>query len=550
MKQSKAKIVLLFTFSTFLLSALVSCSRKSTGTPIVADTEGALTPYRSGALNIRVNPVSATGDANVIIEADASVGAVRFQVPATIPGVHWRWASALPKTIEDSRNGRWLSRAIESGDVVEPPFRIRFSANLNAVSDSGFPAVGGTAHAKTGTLMASSFVFAIPENLDVPMRVSFISQGVAHDLDSSAQICGAGCLDFQNWAEAIETPISYAATAAARVRVGVASNLPIDITIAQNVSAEASAVLSAVEGARLQLSEIWGILSTRWGEVAAGKGFRLPLSVSALCLEQGLEHDGAALLALGWCGGTSFSTRLVALGTHEMIHAWNGRHIFPKETATWDPFSFSTDRLDQLYFYEGFTEGMSRIILSEYSASYRSTQIAKWNQSVQRIASSFLGKGVAQISRENPMGAYEVGSFLALWLAAKTRAQYSATEAQTRFWSIVKTLRTDSGAGVFDAATPLWKRKCVKNRTFTFCNGGSEGYSKQHLLAVFQQVLGLSDWSAFASAHLGEVFVADLNALNAAVTEIASAAGVGVDNVSGYALFSEAIPANTLVWPL
>jgi hypothetical protein len=529
--------------------ALTACSRKSSGSSGTVDAEGVLSPYRSGSLNIRVDPLAATGAQNVIIEADAAVGAVRFQVPATIPGVHWLWTSGLPTTIETSHEGRWYSAPISSGDVLQAPFRIRFSANINSASNAGWPAVGGMAGTKTGAIMASSFAFSVPENLETPLRISFISQGAAHDLDAAATSCGAGCLDFQNWAEAIEVPISYAATASDRIRVGTAGDLPIDITLAQNVTADLSDVRTAVEQARLQLSDIWNILSAHWGEVAAGRGFRLPLSVLSLCQAQGLEHDAGALLALGWCGGSLFSTRLVELGAHEMIHAWNGRHIYPKETATWDPFAFSAERLEQLYFYEGFTEGMARIVLSEYSVAYRSSNIAKWNSSVSRIASSFLGKSVSQISRENPMGAYEVGSFLALWLAAKTRSQYSLAEAKTRFWSILRTLKTESGAGVFDSTVPLWKRKCVSNQTFTFCEGGVGGYSSEQLHSAMQQALGLADWTTFSNAHLGDAFIADMAILDAAVAEIASATGVGVSVVSGHAFFSSAIAANAVVWP-
>ncbi len=537
------------TFVLFLLS-FESCSRKSSPSRGTPDSDGVLANPLVGALNIRVDPFAAEGVPNVVVEADASVGTVYFRAPVTIPGVHWAWTQSLPSTLEVSSGGKWISSSISVGDALPaPPFRIRFVANMNASASRGWPAVGGLVGTLSGTTVMPSFAFVLPENLSVPLRVNFESQGAPLFLDAPATSCGVGCLDFGNWADAIEVPISFVASEAARFRVGSVGDLPIDVTVAEGVSADPVHLRTAVEGARTKLSAIWDALSVRWGTIAAGRNFRFPLIVVGQCQSQGLEHDAAALLALGWCGGTSFQNDLTQLGTHEMIHAWNGRHIFPSETAIWEPFGFDSSRLEQLYFYEGFTEGMARIAVAENVSALRSSLVTKWNQSVASIATSHLGAGLASISREDPMGAYQVGGFLALWLAAKARSQHGLDDGKSRFWNIMSALKTGNSGVAFDVASPLWKRKCVTNRTFAPCSQTASGYSHEDLLQAMNTALSLSDWNSFVQNHLGSVFLADRSALDAAVVEIAAAAGVGTVLSEGHPIFSVAAGADVIVWP-
>jgi hypothetical protein len=516
-----------------------------------ADTFGPLAAPVVGGLNIVVDPFAAEGVPNVVLEADADFGGARFLGVATVPGVHWAWGADLPLDFSLSDGSVWRSVGGEKGASLEGPFRLRYAAKLNSPSDRGWPGVGGGVGLSTGTLLPSSFLFVLPTNLEKPIRVRFQAGGADIPIFHTGTSCGVNCVDFSNWADAIETPLSFAKDTASRLAVGTDSLLPFDVTIKETLSVSNEWVRAEVESARQSLLSVWDFLVAKWGMPAIGNAFRVHLVVGNGCRSQALEHDSSVLAAVGVCSATQFQRDVVSIVAHEMVHVWNGRHIFPSETAAWDPFAFDSSRLKRLYFYEGATEGFARLALAETTSALRNAQMVKWNTTISQMAAVGLGKGLVAISQNSPTLGYEAGSFLALWLAGKSRvaAGGDVAFAKQKFWNILSTLKSGTSAGVFDIATPLAKRKCVSGMVFAPCSGGSLGYSHDDLMHAMKTALGLSNWDSFQAAHLGETFLAAQSDLNAAVSEIAGAAGVSAITSSGKMYFPTDVSAQSGVWP-
>jgi hypothetical protein len=541
------------TGTALLALFFVACGRGGGGgsSSGEADSFGPLADSVPGGLNIVVDPFAPEGVSNVVMEADSHFGGGIFSGVVTVPGVHWTWASDLPATYALSDGAVWRSVSGQKGAALEGAFRLRYAANLNSPWDRGWPGVGGGVGSAAGALLPSSFLFVLPNNLEKPIRVRFRTGGTDIPIFHTGTSCGANCVDFANWAEAIETPLSLVANTASRFLVGTDSALPIDVTIKGNLGFSNDWVRAELEAARNVLLNVWSFFVTRWGNPAVGNAFRVHLVVSSGCRSQALEHDASVLAAVGVCSASQFQRDVVSIVAHEMVHVWNGRHLFPRETAAWDPFAFDNSRLNRLYFYEGATEGFSRLALAETTDAFRNAQMAKWNNTISQMAALGLGKGLVAISKESPTLGYEAGSFLTLWLAGKSRAAAGShvDSAKQKFWNILSVLKSGTSAGIFDIATPLAKRKCVVGKVFEPCSGGALGYTHDDLMTAMKTALGLSNWDSFQNNHLGDTFLAGQSDLNAAVSEIAAAAGVSATSASGRLYFPTDVSAQSGVWP-
>ncbi len=561
-------------FPVLLFALLFSwggCSRKggdSGGASSESDVFGPVAPHLQNGLNVVVDPFAAAGIPNVVVEADAGFSEGGFSGIATVPGVHWAWPADVPASFALSENGVWKSVAAQKGEALKGPMRLRYVASLNASWERGWPAVGGGVDtnsaspvssgvaANSGATTALSFLFVMPNDLSTPIRIWFRSGQTDIPIFHTGKSCGTNCIDFANWSEAIETPISFVSDIKNRMLVGTEAELPIEVSVKGGVNVSAGWIRSEVEAARSDLLQVWNFLVNKWGTPAVGQGYRVHLLVSSVCRSQALEHDASVIAAIGLCPASLFRKNIVSIVAHEMVHVWNGRHIFPRETAEWTPLTFDASRLNQLYFYEGATEGFSRIAVSEIVPTYRNDQMQKWNSSISQIANAGLNQSLSAISRSSPSLGYEAGAFLTLWLAAKSRGAHmvdgsDVSIAKLNFWNIMAKLKLSTSAGVFDISTALPVRKCVSNAAESFvpCAGGALGYTHDDLLQAMNSALSLPDWTTFSSAHLDDIFLANKNDLNAAISEIGASIGVSVSQSSGLNFLPSDVSAQSGIWP-
>jgi hypothetical protein len=537
----------------FALSLVVACSGgRGSGGATEPDNTPSWELALSGGLNVLVDPFAERDVPNVVLEADENFGEAVFGGVQTVPGVHWSFAWDVPSSISYSQNGAWQAPlGVAPNSSLTPPFRLRYAARMNAARERGWPAVGGGLGENSGSLVASSFVFVLPKSVGNPIRIWFRSKGSPVPIVHSGKSCGSNCVEFSNWAEAIETPISFSREESSRIFVGSSSALPFYVSVVGDVQQPLDWIKSEVAASRAEVLSIWNFLKMKWGTPAVGDAFQTHLMVSGECRHQALEHDASVLAFVGLCESSSFRRELSALVAHEMVHVWNGRHVFPAETAAWNMFAFDSARLHQLYFYEGATEGFSRVAVSENLSQYRDTQMAKWNSTISSLASAGLGMSLQDISTHSPMLGYDAGAFLTLWLAAKTRSSNggSVDSAKQKFWSVMQTLKQSTGAGVFQIATPLFLRKCARGSLFEPCAGGAGGYSRAHLHSALAESLGISGWQNFVENHMGDVFLRNQAELNAAVSEIAAAAGVSTTANGGRTFFVSTVSGVSGVWP-
>jgi hypothetical protein len=462
---------------------------------------------------------------NILLKVRGGVGRVEARGIATIPGVHWSWPAALPKSMSVRRLDAksWKIRSFAEGDEIgSEGFDLKYRGTF---AYSSWPVVNGNRGDDGGTITLGSVLKGWPVSGDSPIRLYFYNGKSPLPL-RGGRTCGEGCVDFSGFVEAMETPVSYSKSSEGAVTLGSLEQFPWHLSFPGGSyidSDDASAVASEV---RERVFTAWQTLTSRWGTLPVGDAFAVHLLVESGCSYQGLEHAAGTLLDVGYCAGTNFRNRLLKLAVHEIIHTWNGRYLYPFETASWNALTFSEERLNQLYFYEGVTEGFARLLLSEQESALRAEIVERWNSSIVTLAQRGLGKSLRELSRTNYSLAYEAGAMLLLRLAAESRLEFGESVARERVWGIISALRADTEAGPFDVSKPLWNQRCFRDGLFALCNGGAVGYSEERLRVLLGTHLGLANWSTLVAAHFEASFAPNLTALNEIVGRVSMATGV------------------------
>lgn len=522
-----------------VLSCLVlaGCGGSSTDAP----------PPRPERFEISVAPFASEGD-NVSIRLPAAAGEVRWGVPATVPGVHWRWEHAPPAALRAEGSGGSSRKKLAQGESLPADVTaVSFRAELNASAIRGWPVVMGEMGRDAGTLMLPAYFLVVPQKLDVPLRVCFHDAGVPLRVVASGTMQPGGCVEFGGYLEALDTPVFVARPGLADQELTDGADVPFLVSLDPVVPSPFSDFSADVRAARAQSSEHWRLLQERWGAPAHADSFAVHLLLSSYSREQGLEHHGATVLALG-AGTEGFVPRLIELATHEMIHVWNGKHLFARETAEWSGIAFSTSRVRQMAFYEGFTEAFSRILMAEEMPAQRPHLRARWNDSFEAVAGRVVGEpffGAGDSWRD----AYDFGAVTALWLAVRTRAAHGAEEARARFWKVIPDLAARAWPERNPLAAPAWSGWCARDFGAISCKPA--GYTSDDLLAVLGASLNPQGWTALRAALAGTVFPT-ADAVGVVLAEVSAATGVPLEAgvcVQGRCLSTSAADAGD-PWPL
>lgn len=539
---------------TFLLTLLVpGCGlfgTGSSGAPAVRTGPSdfpSVEPMPDG-MSVVVMPFDRGYGHNVFVALAADEDRALFSPPVTLPGYHWRWEGQTPTRVEYARltDTTWteLARAqigtLSQQELPAGVSLLRYRVDLrNSQVTSAWPAAVGGFDSKAGSMMLTTVLNVLPSQLNRPLRVYLRDQGLSLKLSGNFRSCGEGCAEFSNFVEALDTPLSVALNGTSLRIVGAPDDFPF--LLSANLSPmDQPFQTEMVENVRLRVKNAWEFLNRVWGEVPARHSYTFHLIQSPGCSYQGLEHHGASLLSVGSSCPTSVQTEnLLSLATHEMIHVWNAKHIYSAETAHYDLSSFSSDRLKQLYMYEGFTEGFARIVLAQFASDMLplKTRIERWNETIANVNRKMTGRGlnIENLSVEDPFGGYQLGAFMALRAATLARKIHGPEVGKAKFWEFLKALADGQSAGQqglmrFDLKNPMWVHLIFSGRKAEPFAQSAQGYRQADVLLAFKNALGEA-----AAVILEENFYvpsggvfASNEAFNSALKDMAETSGLGV----------------------
>jgi hypothetical protein len=533
----------------FFGSLLASCGDKSKsssnkGTPV---TEVPASVSFAGGFSIVVEPF-VKNKPNITVAVPAGMQESLFAVPQTLPGFHWAWTAKPPENFH-FKNSDSSIRSIHRDSLWGKPIltsAVSYEVNLLSPGESfRWPAiVGGGSTSGSGVTTLTTLLMLLPSDGNKPLRVTFREEkGAPLNVISSAKSCGAGCVEFVNFAEAIDTPISFARTFA--LVAGAGSEMGLYAT--NTTSGDIPGLQEALTETQLIANSSWNFLNQTWGKLNSEKNYVGHILFQDGCSYQGLEHNDSTLVSIGaTCDASIWKTNLTKVVVHEMIHAWNTKRIFPAQNARWNLREFSQSRLEMLYFYEGFTEGFTRILLSEQDPQgpLAKSVVNGWNSTFSYIKASKIGKteSLLTLSRANPMGAYHVGSVLALRLAAEARLAHGADEGRKKFWSLLRTV-AESGAekGGFMLSKPSWSLLTFDGFIAQPALENSQGYTRESLLTAIKNSLQLPTWNVIETRYFSD---AAPFAGEESLGELIQA----VSNASGLALEWDAQNGSKLKW--
>ncbi len=245
--------------------------------------------------------------------------------------------------------------------------------------------------------------------------------------------------------------------------------------------------------------KIWTILNERWGDLGIGTNFQIHLQTKDKSASVGgLEHADATVMSFGIDSSADDAKyNFVETLAHEAIHAWNVKRIYPTELATTDYLNFNDARLNQIYFYEGFTEAFARIILLEAENDPKLVEFIRnlWAGSIFRIKNYFVGKAKTpdQFIHEAMGGGYDWGAFMALTLASDVRKNHGLEAGKEKLWTILKALR-DARKPSFSLQKALPDQLVFYNSVATI-RDANPGYAASDLEATLKNTLSLPHWN-------------------------------------------------------
>lgn len=465
-----------------------------------------LTWFVSPFLDANVGASKARKNVHVVA---TNAGELTFGEPATVFGYHWPWTLDETETFVEAKRG---TKAV--GDVFG--FRVPFASSLR----SRWPAVMGVHGADGGHLSAPAFAALRPASLALPHRLYLVDEkGVPlpHVLAAGVGVkaCGVGCVEFANGLTFFDTPVSYG-RAPLYKKTGEKVTFAFAVTSARG-KAKAEALYAGL-GGKERIDQFFSDMQTRWGNF--GGNFLVHVALQTGCRHQGLEHAFSTALAFGVdCAPQNEARDFTGLVAHELIHAWNVKRIAPKEHDTFSVASFSEERNRQLYFFEGFTEGLARLELATRFADKvtLASRLEKWNGTFDALrllgvtaSAPAQGRTLEEMSMESASQGYTLGT----WLAA--RAALVAREAHGGDVAASHARVKDVLARLAQRNKPLLAvdtRDVAYGWTFrpytaslqlaTGARKRPEGYDKAALKAAFREALGISETHPFLEEFFG-----------------------------------------------
>lgn len=589
-------------FMVVSASLLCSCGKDSEGKPRKpADTPAPVSPSRPSSphLTVRIRPpfssmlASSSGEPK---QSDVSPSApvvawlspegstvgdvLEFEPPRTIPGFHWSWDPGDPPgafTLSAEAPSVWSP--LKAGDLEQPEVGqgvgVGFALDLTQPPLARrWPAVVGGGNSEAVVLTLAGLSAVRPRDFGRPLRLEVdVGQddsalgGVV--LLAQAPSCGPLCVEFENVAHALDTPFVIARAASLFVDApdgyGAPEWSPADTGTALRMVGlyaspnASSGVVTEAERAK-ESARVLAECAGQWQNLARfGRSLKAALSAQwspppgfsrgydVYILQgpsgpqyQGLEHAQSTLLKLSRdCVDDDYAEVAEGLLAHEMVHVWNVRHLIPTEHASLDGGAFDVNRIRQLYFYEGFTEGFSRVVHAEI---VRDRDLrTSWNQSLAALYAEMEAdpsRAEVRLDGADPQDAfrqYQTGAGLLLLVALHLRSVHPEEEARSLFWSVLEKLRArvDLPGGISSFSSPIWNRRVwdgVRGTVDTTA-GHSPGYATADVTAVLR---GLTEDHVLASdgtAEAGAVIVRR-SAVEEVLRAYAAATGFALETYS------------------
>jgi hypothetical protein len=584
-----------------LLCFVAGCSGGASGDPRQPPDSGrSVSPLRpSGAeLTVRMRPPffagrSADQGANddpvvawIPPAGDTVGGRLELNPPRTIPGFHWEWNPDVPArafVLNPDESAVWTPLAQQSFDGAEVASAsgLGFAYDLTDLPLSRrWPAVvgGGNPSALVLTLAGLSPVRPIDFGQPLRLEVDLGNHGSGQEeifFLAQAPSCGHLCVVFENMAHALDTPFVIAKSSAS-VFVDPPDGVPAGLRLV-GVSAQPARAKSAVDAdaADQENALVLAACASKWQALAAfGRDLKVKLSSYWTAPEsfaagydvyllqgssgpnyQGLEHSQSTLLSIALdCGDARYSRLASGLLAHEMVHVWNVRHLIPIEHGAFNGGGFDASRTRQLYFYEGFTEGLSRVAYAELDRDLDLR--ANWNQSLAALHAAMDGEPeqlkvrLDVVDSEDAFRQYQTGSGLLLLVALQLRAVYEESEAQSLFWSLLERLRVESDlpSGVSSFSSNIWSRRVWNGALGAIHSaaGHSSGYETRHVVTVLRGLTGDALLDESAELDGGSIVVRQA-ALEQVLRAYAAATGAALETAASGAL--QVSVQGDRVWP-
>lgn len=497
-------------------------------------------PGDSSIVTLRVDPFATPGNPAIAWFAPAGVPAakaLRFAPPATVEGFHWEWKLAGEARLWLARENNVTGRSVttvswsdgcavklesigsESPRVAASGARaIGFALDTDSPPTSAaWPAVVGLGNGESKALSVVALSPVMPQDPAARLRIEFVNSDPKKvKVISRATSCGPLCLEFPNYLAAMDSPFFvtrnpanvYDETAPEGVRLAgmIRAAAPDGGVIAGKVESCQSAFRAALENA----GKMFQLLRSRWPtpKLLTDRYDIYVVQKGGLKTYQGLEHSGSTLISIaGDCASESYLTSLSKVIAHEMVHAWNVRHLYPKEHGTYSAASFEAARTSQLYFYEGWTEGYARVALAEQGQISQASRLTDWNQSLSALYSAFdlaADKPVKLnlADANNAFGQYQTGAAFLLFVAMQLRLQSAAdsdgeSKSRTRLWQLLEDLRkrADAGQQVTSWDDPPWLRRPWSGLVASPDASGryGSGYAAADVAAVLTEAVGSID---------------------------------------------------------
>ena len=530
----------LFFCLSFALATACGHSSKTDKTAFPPAQIPAFSQLIENGITLFVSPFDTESAYNVSLYSAPSNGGFVFRSVQTIPGFHWKWEAVEP--VSAFVGGRAATTALSSlpfasldssseGQLQTKSFSLHYKVTFAELAEAGrWPAVVGALGERAGTLALPAFLRAYPRELKSALRIYFLTNERSPLFAKApAASCGTGCFDFENISQALDTPFTVAKSADDVIALGTESDFPAFVTVTSSAVLE-KFPLSVLKSAHEKAQQAWKILNERLGDVESKTHFQTHLSLTTGCSFQGLEHTEATLLSFGVeCSG-NLENRYLNLAVHEMTHVWNAKHLFPEENASWKAFEFGTERLNKLYFYEGFTEGTARLLNAELFGSPEmiSTIDKSWNTTFAALSGSAVGAGntAEKVSKYSPGDGYQVGSYLALKMFTDARAQWGETVGKQKFWSLLSALSAATASKpAFNLQKAPWQQMDFESGLARISATARQGYSSDDLLQAIVNSMG-----AEVAEKVKDRFIVSqtpvfesITALSNEVTSIASA---------------------------
>jgi hypothetical protein len=440
--------------------------------------------------------------------------------PATLAGFHWPWKLAKA-TLAGERGSIALPARTGKG---LPAVLFSFEAPVASDLRARWPAVMGKQGTDAGHVSAAHFVALRPAMPGTKHRLWVVDENGRPlpevGADSGAEACGKGCLDFPDYPTFLDTPVSYSRSLDGLLRV---DGRAVKFVFAATSGLARDRARDLLRKADLpgRGDALFEDLSARWGRFA--DTFTVHVVLTGGCSYQGLEHGFSTALTFGVeCGGREPGS-FAALLAHEIVHAWNVKRLVPREHERTAWMEFPADRTRQLYFYEGFTEGLARLEMATRFADVArlSDRVSNWNAtfaSLRALGVTGRGRDMEALSREDAFRGYAVGAWLALRAGLVARAGIIATEgtstpfgaaraaeAYGKVLNVIGRLVLPRGGKAVVDDRPLSEALVFGRYLATLdTERFSRGYDKSSLRAAFRVALGLSEEHPFLEEFFGE----------------------------------------------